>query len=151
MSAEDSEKKPDNPKHPTVEDLEKNKEAYQDFERKWQELSRNQENKLTFIRGIALGLFYGIIGNLFVQFWYSVFESLILRQFNEIFWVNLILSVSLGIVIIIQTWQLWRMFKDAEHKLQIAKEAGDAARFTLKEMELSERKKKLEDVETKIQ
>jgi hypothetical protein len=44
--------------------------------------------------GLILGLIYGIIGNLFVQFFYPVVEKLVMGNFDGIFWVDLFVSAA---------------------------------------------------------
>ena len=61
------------------EEIRKNYELY---------LGEHQSN-IGLFRGIALGLVYGIIGNLFVQHWYPLFERVILCNFDIVFWSNL--------------------------------------------------------------
>lgn len=86
-----------------------------------------------FLRGIALGLFYGIVGNLFVQHWYPVFEGIVLRTFDEIFWANLIIFVVALSLIAIATAKLYSTMKQYKTSLD----------------ELADQRKKLTDMKLK--
>lgn len=44
------------------------------------------EQKVDFVRGIALGLFYGIVGNLLVSYFHGLFQGLVAWQFDVLFW-----------------------------------------------------------------
>ena len=85
----------------TKED-EKEIEAYEEFEKEYLERVELQRRKIDFTKGIALGLLYGIIGNLFVQFFYPVFEGVILEKYDVLFWSNLVISaIALGIILLV--------------------------------------------------
>lgn len=63
--------------------------------REFEEIRKNYElwlgehlSNIGLFRGIALGLVYGIIGNLFVQHWYPLFERVVLGNFDILFWSN---------------------------------------------------------------
>jgi phosphotransferase system glucose/maltose/N-acetylglucosamine-specific IIC component len=64
--------------------------------------------RMDFTKGLALGLIYGIIGNLFVQFFYPVVEAIVSGKFDMLFVTNSIVSaVSLSMLLII-TWKFSR-------------------------------------------
>lgn len=60
------------------------------------------QQRIYLIQGIALGLFYGIVGNLLVSHYYGVFEGLIKVEYNGMFWANLIvLVIGLALIIVL--------------------------------------------------
>ena len=72
------------------------------------------EKRIDFTKGIALGLIYGIIGNLFVQFFYPVVEGIIVMKYDSLFYSNLTVSIASLIIIIITTVQFWKQLKEHE-------------------------------------
>lgn len=54
-----------------------------------------------FIKGVAIGLFYGIIGNIIVLHYYKAFERLILGEFDTLLLANLIVFVVAFVTIFI--------------------------------------------------
>ena len=49
--------------------------------------------RIDLTKGVVLGLFYGIIGNVFVQFFYPVIEEIILWEFEPSILGNIIISI----------------------------------------------------------
>jgi len=76
-------------------------EALEEFEKEYLGHAEEQRRRIDFTKGIALGLFYGIIGNFFVQFFFPVVESLVTEQYS--FVVNVIISIAAFIAIILAT------------------------------------------------
>jgi len=73
-----------------------------------------------FIQGITLGLFYGIVGNMLVSHHYGLFERLETREFDNLFWSNLLILSITTILILIVTriyYKRYKFFKDQEIKL----------------------------------
>lgn len=63
---------------------------------------QSYQQRIYFVQGIGLGLFYGIIGNLLVSHYYGVFEGLVKAEYNGMFWANLIvLVVGLAVIIVL--------------------------------------------------
>jgi hypothetical protein len=71
----------------TIAGIEETKKMHEEF---LQDAQR-ENDKLT---GITYGLLYGIMGNLLVQFLYTVVEKLIFGIFDIIFWVSAIVSFA---------------------------------------------------------
>jgi hypothetical protein len=64
--------------------------------------SERFQQRIDFARGIALGLFYGIVGNIFVSHYYQVFEGLILEKSDLLFWSNLtVFIISLLAILLV--------------------------------------------------
>jgi predicted membrane chloride channel (bestrophin family) len=76
-------------------------DALEEFEKVYLERAEGQQRRIDLTKGIALGLFYGIIGNLFVQFFYPVVESLVTEQYS--FVANVIISISAFVAIVLAT------------------------------------------------
>lgn len=77
---------------------------------------------LYFLKGIALGLFYGIVGNIFVSHYYQVFEGLILSRFDVLYWSNFVVFVVALILIILVTmtfyFQIEKLRTEGERKIE---------------------------------
>jgi H+/Cl- antiporter ClcA len=69
---------------------------------------------IDLIRGVALGLLYGIIGNLFVQFFFPVIESLELQKYDATFVPNVVICGFAIFVILATTWQFRKELTDYE-------------------------------------
>src|SRR4030042_6250204 len=66
----------------------------------WAQIQKESQRHIDFTKGIAYGLFYGIIGNIFVQFLYPTVEGIILWNFASPFlWDAIIAMVSLGLIL----------------------------------------------------
>ena len=57
------------------------------------------------MKGVALGLFYGIIGNILVSHYYEVFKGTVIWQFEKLFWTNLISLIIVIVVILVVSWR----------------------------------------------
>jgi len=76
-------------------------EALEDFEKDYLERAERERRRIDFTKGIALGLFYGIIGNFFAQFFFPVVESLVTEQYS--FVANVIISIAAFVLIVLAT------------------------------------------------
>ena len=96
--------------------------------------------RVYFLQGIALGLFYGIVGNIFVSHYYQVFEGLTLGKFDVLFWTNLVVFVIALVLILLVSvifyYQL-RKYKSGMSELsELQKELYEIKTFrTIEEMQ----------------
>lgn len=66
------------------------------------QLSESVNQRMQFTEGVALGLLYGIIGNLVVSHYYEVFEGITLARYDSLFWSNLTaFLIGLGSIIVL--------------------------------------------------
>lgn len=72
------------------------------------------ERRIDFTKGIALGLVFGIVGNLFVQFFYAFVEGIILVRYDGLFYSNLIVSVASLIIIFFVSVKFYKQLKIEE-------------------------------------
>jgi hypothetical protein len=77
-----------------------------------QETQRRHDLEL----GVILGLLYGIIGNLFVQFFYPVIEKLVTSTFDIIFFSDLFISIVAFILIIAITREYMQRLRNLKSK-----------------------------------
>ena len=74
-----------------------------------------------------MGLLYGIIGNLFVQFFYPVVESLVLRQYDG-FIENVMISAVAFVIILCVTIKLRGQLTEYKKEEETAKQQVEATR-----------------------
>ena len=87
---------------------------YEELEETGFQLLESYQERTEFIRGIVLGLIYGIIGNFFVQHWYPIFEGLILGKFDALFWPNVVVCVFSLFIVFLATTMFYREMKKVE-------------------------------------
>lgn len=68
-------------------------------------LSEILRKRIFWIEGIALGLFYGIIGNILVSHYIEVFKSITMWRIDKLFWTNLIVFAITLAVILVVSWR----------------------------------------------
>jgi len=101
-----------------------------------------------FIKGIAFGVFYGIIGNVAVSHYYGLFESFTTGKYDALFSANLTsLLVALAVILLVSRKWLKTLAKlDAEQQ-SIRKEIGEVLRKRLEETKETSIPKKKENAE----
>lgn len=99
--------------------MQKDNDAYR---RAAKELVEKAHQKKAFWKGIALGLFYGIIGNMLVSHYYGVFSGLTLGQYGELFYANVLaFSITLAAVLVV-TWGWMRSMAKMDDFIKFVEE-----------------------------
>ncbi len=98
----------------TEEQLESVKKVYRDLD---EEISKSND----FIRGLAIGIIYGVIGNIFVQFFYPVIEALVMAKYDLMFAINATVSVISLVIILYTTNQFRKQLIRNEKRLNKAR------------------------------
>jgi hypothetical protein len=98
------------------------------------------ERRHDLTAGIAYGLIYGIIGNLFVQFFYPVIEKMVLQTFDIVFIADLIVSIAALIGITFTTIKLRKQFTVHSNEIRFRESFDNWIDGRIKEFEI-----KLED------
>jgi len=111
---------------------------FKNLEKSMLNRAEKSQRQMDFIRGIAYGLIYGIVGNMAVQFGYQVFEEGILGTCNQLFWANLIMFLfSVFVIVLITIW-----FKSQMSKLKESEKwHRDLAKIAIRELERRNAKK----------
>ena len=130
-------------------------EVMNGFEKVLSSLSQKAQEGQNFVRGIAIGLFYGIIGNILVSHYFKVFEDLILGEFGALFWTNLIVFVvALSLILImslrwysqIGKWKTLRRelseIQDELHQIKTDKMTGTIEKILQVHTKKKEKEKK---------
>lgn len=118
----------------TKEETKYELKVLQNLNREWLERAEEHRRRIDFTRGIALGLIYGIIGNLFVQFFYAVVESLVLKKYDG-FVENAIISVVALLVILYVTIRFRGQLMEEEAKEKTAEQHAETTRKALQTRE----------------
>jgi hypothetical protein len=96
------------------------------------ESAEEHTRHIDFVRGTALGLTLGIVGNLFVQFLYPVTEALLLGEYKPVFVGNLILcGISLLLIVFVST-SFFRQLTRDENKLRLSRESIEVIEYAIK-------------------
>lgn len=108
------------------------------------ERAEERTRLIDFVRGTALGLTLGIVGNLFIQFLYPVTETLFLGEYEPAFIGNLMLCVVSLILIIFVSANFRRQLARDENKLKSSVKNVEVIEYAIKRRQhiLEQRKKK---------
>ena len=102
---------------------------------------KEHKRQIDFTKGIAFGLIYGIIGNLFVQFFYPVVEGIVVSRYDNLLLSNLIISIVSFVIIIFTTLQFRKQLRTHEKVIERTQEAIDT--YDKSDAELREHIRKL--------
>jgi hypothetical protein len=124
--------------------LQYEKDALKEIIKDCFERTQEHTRQIDFVRGTALGLTLGIVGNLFVQFLYPATEALLLGEFKPTFMGNLILCVISLILIIFISADFCRQLVRDENKLKSSMKNVEVIEYAIKRRQhiLEQRKKK---------
>ena len=100
------------------------------------QIKQESERKYDLITGLTLGLLFGIIGNLLIQFLYPAVERLALGIFDRVVLIDLIVSI-VALIVIALVWIAYRK------KLNRASKAADNAQSTIDLVDFQIRRMKL--------
>src|SRR3989304_3258996 len=119
---------------PEEEEIRKRRQKkLQIFEEFRKEIEEESNRHIDFTKGLALGLVYGIIGNLFVQFFYQVIEGIVLARYDSLLVVSSIIAAFSLTGIIFTTIKFAADLEFHKAKLRTVKKIGDDLRKALEE------------------
>jgi len=107
---------------------------FEEFEKSWSENLQATSRRIDFRKGIILGLILGILGNLFVQFFYPVFELAIIGNFDVVFWSNLVVCTFALAFVLYKIRGYQRELKEEYRKIGVAIEEGLKARWAVTDL-----------------
>jgi len=110
------------------------KKAYEQMNKWWGERFEEKRRSIDLVRGVALGLLYGIIGNFFVQHWHPVFEGLMLGEYKPTFWANAIVCFFSLVVILYTTIKFRHQLKEDKRKMRLARESLGRTELKIEEL-----------------
>jgi uncharacterized membrane protein len=111
----------------------------------WSEGAETSRRRIDLVRGVALGLIYGIIGNFFVQFFYPVVEALSLQEYPKSFWGNVIISTFSLAIILYTTIKFRSQLKEDERKMKLAIESIKREKSAVEELKKTLKEKSEEE------
>lgn len=122
----------DESKKPTAEELEKeygitDEILFKNLEKSVLKRSEISKQQVDFTRGILYGLFFGILGNMLVQFGYQVYEQGILGNYNGIFWLNIIVFLFSLVFIAVVTRRLKKQIGNLSKSEEMYSKIGKVA------------------------
>jgi nitrate/nitrite transporter NarK len=123
----------------TKEETEYELKVFENLNKEWLGRAEEHRRRIDLTKGIALGLLYGIMGNLFVQFFYPVVESLILQKY-EGFIENVAITSVAFVIILWITIRFRGQLVEYKKEEETAKKQVEATRKAIQT-----RKTKLED------
>jgi len=110
------------------EEIESELTMLENLNREWHERAEKHRRRIDLIRGVALGLLYGIIGNIFVQFFFPVIEAMILKEYDKLFWSNVVISAIALAIILFATVELRGQLTEYETEEKTAKQQVEVTR-----------------------
>ena len=112
-------------------------EDFEEFEKEYLERAETHRRKIDFTKGIVSinnqNFTFGIIGNLFVQFFYPVVEGIILQKFDVLFWSNLVISAIALSIIILATLSFRSQLSWSQHVMEGEREGANHLRGIINE------------------
>jgi nitrate/nitrite transporter NarK len=112
----------------TKEETEYELKVLENLNGEWLKRAGEHRRRIDLSKGVALGLLYGIIGNLFVQFFFPVVESLVIGEYDMLFLSNVIISVVALAVILYATIKFRSQLTEYENEERTAKEQAEVTR-----------------------
>lgn len=107
-------------------------EALKEIKKNLFERDEEHTRHIDLMRCTALGLTFGIGGNLFVQFLYPVVEALLLGEYTTAFAGNLILcGISLALIIFVSIYLQLRLTR-GKNKLKLSRENAEVIEYAIK-------------------
>jgi hypothetical protein len=61
--------------------------------------------QMSMMKGVILGLFYGVVGNLVVTHYYQILRGAVMSEFGTMFWTNLVILIAMSSIIVIVSWR----------------------------------------------
>lgn len=101
--------------------LEYEVKAYENIKKDLEQHFLQHQRRIDLIRGAGLGLTLGIMGNLFVQYFFAVFNEWVKQE--QRFYFNVGVLISSFIVVMVATWDFLKRLKKEEKEEKTAKES----------------------------
>jgi ABC-type multidrug transport system fused ATPase/permease subunit len=113
----------DKPKPDESKTADKNKNGSKDtYKEAIKELVAKAQQKKFFWKGLMLGLFYGIIGNMLVSHYYGVFTGLVALKFDDLFLANLVSFIIILCAILLVSWKVYQSIAKTDDFLKFVEE-----------------------------
>lgn len=100
--------------------------AFEEISQEYRTIASEHQSSIDFNKGIMLGLLYGIIGNIFVQFFYPVIDAIARAQYDLLFASNATISIAALTLIIYLTIKFWNDISRHKKDKKVALDKADA-------------------------
>jgi hypothetical protein len=71
------------------------------------------------MKGVVLGLFYGVVGNVAVTHYYQILRGAVMSEFDTMFWTNLVILVVMSSIIVIVSWKWHSSMTKMERAMEL--------------------------------
>jgi hypothetical protein len=117
-------------------------DALKEIRRNWFERAEEHTRHVDLVRGVALGLALGIVGNLFVHFLYPLIEALLLGEYKPAFVGNFIVCTISLILIVFVSMNFRRQLAQEENKLKSSRKSLEVIEYAITRRQHSLQQKK---------
>jgi hypothetical protein len=114
--------------------LQKDIKFYEDLEESRSQSGDLHLQRIDFTKALLYGIFYGIMGNLSVQYSFPVYEGLALGRFDSMFWISVLVFVVSVAVIIITAFKLNRELKEEKRLFDVMWTDKIASKWTKEDL-----------------
>jgi len=104
-------------------------------------IAEDNRRRIDLLRGVILGLLFGVIGNIFVQHWYGFFEALSSWNISLLSWQNLAIVCFALAGILFVSYDFYKQIKKAEATEKSAKDHSERIRIAIQKREMRLEKK----------
>jgi len=114
--------------------LQKDIKFYEDLEKSRSESGELHLQRIDFTKALLYGIFYGIMGNLSVQYSFPIYEGLALSRFDNMFWASVLIFAVSVMVIIITAYKLNRELKEEKRQFDLVWTDKIASKWTKEDL-----------------
>lgn len=76
-------------------------------------------SQISMMKGVVLGLFYGVVGNVIVTHYYQIFRGAVMSEFDTMFWTNLAILIPMLSLVVIVSWKWHNSMAKMEHAMKL--------------------------------
>jgi len=76
-------------------------------------------SQMSMMKGVVLGLFYGVVGNVAVTHYYQILRGAVMSEFDTMFWTNLVILVVMSSIIVIVSWKWHSSMTKMERAMEL--------------------------------
>jgi len=74
---------------------------------------------MSMMKGVILGLFYGVVGNMVVTHYYQILRGAVMSEFDTMFWTNLVILVAMSSILVIISLRLHSSMAKQERESEL--------------------------------
>jgi hypothetical protein len=76
-------------------------------------------SQMSMMKGVILGLFYGVVGNMVVTHYYQILRGAVMSEFDTMFWTNLVILVVMSSILVIISLRLHSSMAKQERESEL--------------------------------